>query len=108
MFAEKIIFITKMGKKIFTPEIIGEIRGLLKLKWSHSVIRNHMKKQGISISMAHISNIKNGKENTSKSANLKKKTGPQSSFTKTRLEALRKMATNPNPPTQQFMANHFK
>lgn len=52
-----------MKRYKFSDVQIGEIKTLLELNWSFSVIIRNLKAKGIIISKGHLSNIKNTKEN---------------------------------------------
>jgi hypothetical protein len=90
-----------------SPEVKVKIEVFLELKWSTSVIIKYFSEQNISVSVGSISNIRNKKENNQNVANKLETRGRKSVLSKSQLLKLEKMTTNPNPMTQQAMANRL-
>ncbi|GBM70171.1 hypothetical protein AVEN_11757-1 [Araneus ventricosus] len=93
-----------MPLKKFDQMLIGQVQGVLQLRWSQRIIQTHSKKKGIAISLSHISRIKNSKLGSTKNESKPIKNGRQSKLKKSDLQRLEKMASKPDPPTQASMA----
>lgn len=91
----------------FSAEEIGEIKCLLELQWSHSLIINHFKSKGKSLSKGYLSKIRNAKENSSVTPKKKKPKGPTPILSTRQLNTIARITDSPDPPTQKFMASKF-
>ena len=91
-----------MVKKL-DSELIGIIRELLGLKWSFSRIRNHLKKDGVLVSIGSISNIKNDKGKV-KSSEDKENRGRRSSLSEKQSSKIRELGSDSNPLSQLTIA----
>jgi transposase len=87
-----------------TPETITEIKVLLGLKYSYSLIIDHFKAKNIKVVKSTISKIKNKSENNQNLANKVETRGRKTMLSKQQITRLKKMAENPNPRTQKSMA----
>ncbi|GBM21234.1 hypothetical protein AVEN_265829-1 [Araneus ventricosus] len=93
-----------MPLKKFDQMLIGQVQALLELRWIHGIIQIHFKKKGIAISLSLISRIKNSKLGSTKNDSKPIKNGRQSKLKASDLQRLEKMASKPDPPTQESMA----
>ncbi len=87
-----------------SPEIRAQVKCLLELKWSYSVILRWLGERGIKFSGAGLSKIKNKSENKVENGVKVEKRGRKSTLSERQLSSLKKMVENPNPPSQQSMA----
>lgn len=95
-----------MGFRKFSPELIGEIKGLLRLKWSHSAIIKELKSRDIHISKGYLSKINNCENNENRPTINKKKTpvGRPPKITNKKLRVLSDLVNKPDPLSQRKLA----
>lgn len=80
----------------------------LNINWSFRSIQKHLNKHNITVSLGHISNLKNGRKNSPKLPKSKKQVGRKSSMDKRKINRLKNLISNPNPKTQISMAKILK
>lgn len=102
-------FVSKllMGKVKFSPELKGRVFQLLDQNMSYSSIIKILKSYEVSISKGQISRIKNGCVSSASTSEGKENRGRKSTLSKMKLQRLKKMVENPNPPTQTSMAKQL-
>lgn len=88
-----------------TSEVKQTVSTLLDLSYSYSMIRRHLKKKNIDISLGMISKIRNELNVGLKKSEKTETRGRKSSLSKRQLLVLKNMTENPNPLTQSSMAN---
>lgn len=91
-----------------TPEVEHQILGFLEIPWSYSVIIKHFAKKGIKIASGTITNIKKRNQNKVEKVKKVETRGRKSVLSEVDLQRLKRMTENPNPTTQQEMANKLK
>lgn len=87
------------------PDRIGEISALLQLGWSFWAIKNHLKKQGKSVSNGLISKIKNG--GFAVPSARKKRGRPKRKLSHAQVARLKRLVLKVHPPTQNDLRRRF-
>lgn len=95
------------NNKKFSDLLIGEIRTFLQLGLSLRAIQKALKGKGIDISIAHLSNIKNGKEKKPGKVPDNFRTGPKQILSERQNIDLVAQVKSDNPPTQLALASKY-
>lgn len=92
----------KMPRRVLTPEIIGTIRTLLSLNFTHSMIKRKLSEEEIHLSVATISRVRNN-GHWSQVKEKKRKIHPRK-MTRDKLIKLQRMLGAHDPLSQRQMA----